>query len=74
MTIVREDTNGPRYLVQVGYTSARDLTSVRSVAVCAGSGGSILQGVDADVYFTGEMQHHEVLAALGSGHNVILCK
>lgn len=60
-------------LVQVGTTAVRDLTSVRSVAVCAGSGASVLQGVDADVYFTGEMQHHEVLAALGTGHNVILC-
>ncbi|KZT72914.1 NGG1p interacting factor 3 [Daedalea quercina L-15889] len=59
--------------IQVGYTPARDLTTVRSVAVCAGSGGSVLLGVDADVYFTGEMVHHEVLAALGSGHNVVLC-
>lgn len=49
-------------------------------------------GVDADVYFTGEMSHvrlsddhevlgsnlclaqHEVLAAVASGRNVILCK
>jgi len=33
----------------------------------------MLLGVDADVYFTGEMSHHEVLAAVASGHNVILC-
>lgn len=33
----------------------------------------MLLGVDADVYFTGEMSHHEVLAAAASGHNVILC-
>ncbi|OSX67035.1 hypothetical protein POSPLADRAFT_1127477, partial [Postia placenta MAD-698-R-SB12] len=59
--------------IQVAYTSARDLTNVQSVAVCAGSGGSVLLGVDADVYFTGEMAHHEVLAAVASGHNVILC-
>ncbi|KAH9837286.1 NGG1p interacting factor 3 [Rhodofomes roseus] len=59
--------------IQVGYTAARDLSTVRSVAVCAGSGGSVLLGVDADVYFTGEMAHHEVLAALGTGHNVLLC-
>ena len=30
---------------------------VRTVAICAGSGGSVLDGVDADVYFTGEMSH-----------------
>lgn len=33
----------------------------------------MLLGVDADVYFTGEMAHHEVLAAVASGHNVVLC-
>ena len=30
---------------------------VTSVAICAGSGGSMLLGVDADVYLTGEMSH-----------------
>lgn len=30
---------------------------VRTVAICAGSGGSVLDGVDADVYLTGEMSH-----------------
>jgi len=33
----------------------------------------MLVGVDADVYFTGEMSHHEVLASVASGRNVILC-
>jgi len=39
----------------------------------------MLLGVDADVYFTGEMSHvglfndHEALAAVASGRNVILC-
>jgi len=33
----------------------------------------MLVGVDADVYFTGEMSHHEVLASAASGRNVILC-
>lgn len=60
-------------IVEVAYTAVRDLDHIQSVAVCAGSGGSILLDVDADVYFTGEMQHHEVLASIGSGHNVVLC-
>jgi putative NIF3 family GTP cyclohydrolase 1 type 2 len=30
---------------------------VQSIAICAGSGGSMLLGVDADVYLTGEMSH-----------------
>eukprot|EP00164_Ancoracysta_twista_P007806 GFYU01011158.1.p1 GENE.GFYU01011158.1~~GFYU01011158.1.p1 ORF type:complete len:283 (+),score=54.80 GFYU01011158.1:75-923(+) len=46
---------------------------VRKVAVCAGSGGSVVRGVkDADVWLTGEMSHHEVLAAIGNGVTVIL--
>ncbi|GBE77470.1 GTP cyclohydrolase 1 type 2/Nif3 [Sparassis latifolia] len=59
--------------IQAAYTSAWDITNVESVAICAGSGSSVLLGVDADVYFTGEMPHHEVLAAVASGRNVILC-
>lgn len=30
---------------------------ITSVAICAGAGGTLLSGIDADVYFTGEMQH-----------------
>lgn len=50
-----------------------DSPGVKSIAICAGSGGSMLTGVNADLYFTGEMAHHEVLAAVSSGTNVILC-
>jgi putative NIF3 family GTP cyclohydrolase 1 type 2 len=28
----------------------------------------------ADLYFTGEMSHHEVLAAIAKGTSVVLCK
>ncbi|OCH90050.1 NGG1p interacting factor 3 [Obba rivulosa] len=59
--------------IQVACTPVRPLSDIRSVAICAGSGGSILLGVDADVYFTGEMSHHEILAAVASGHNIVLC-
>ena len=54
-------------------TSDPNAPVIRTVAVCAGSGGSMFSGVTADVYFTGEMQHHEVLAAVAKGTNVILC-
>ena len=30
---------------------------IKTIAICAGSGGSLLRGVKADLYFTGEMQH-----------------
>jgi dinuclear metal center YbgI/SA1388 family protein len=61
--------------IMVGYplqTQSRT-SPVRSIAICAGSGGSALSGQEADVYFTGEMQHHEVLAAVARGKHVILC-
>jgi putative NIF3 family GTP cyclohydrolase 1 type 2 len=41
--------------VDVGRPLAQK--SIKSVAICAGAGGTLLSGVDADVYFTGEMQH-----------------
>lgn len=34
----------------------------------------MFHGLKADMYFTGEMPHHSVLAALASGGFVILCK
>lgn len=45
---------------------------VTSVALCAGSGGSVLNGIQADLFLTGEMSHHEVLDATQSGIHVIL--
>ncbi|KAH9043674.1 NGG1p interacting factor 3 [Lactarius pseudohatsudake] len=59
--------------VQVALGTDNPNPDVQSIAICAGSGGSMLLGVDADVYFTGEMSHHEVLAAVATGKNVILC-
>lgn len=47
---------------------------ISSVAVCAGSGGSVLRNVVADLYVTGEMSHHEVLHAVYNGTSVILCE
>uniref|UniRef100_A0A452HFY4 NIF3-like protein 1 n=1 Tax=Gopherus agassizii TaxID=38772 RepID=A0A452HFY4_9SAUR len=47
---------------------------VKVAAVCAGSGSSVLQGVEADLYLTGEMSHHEVLDAVARGISVILCE
>ncbi|XP_008831435.1 NIF3-like protein 1 [Nannospalax galili] len=47
---------------------------VKVVALCAGSGSSVLQGVEADLYLTGEMSHHDVLDAASKGINVILCE
>lgn len=52
----------------------KDLESkISSVAVCAGSGASVLRGVDADVHFTGELGHHEALGLIESGTSAIVC-
>ncbi|KAJ4403754.1 hypothetical protein N0V91_006266 [Didymella pomorum] len=51
-------------------TSIGDI-SVKSVGICAGSGGSLLGGLDVDLLFTGEMSHHEALAAIEKGQVVI---
>lgn len=45
---------------------------VNSVAVCAGSGVSVLKNVKSDLYLTGEMLHHDVLDAVHRGIHVIL--
>ena len=46
---------------------------IRTIALCPGSGGSMFKGIEADLYFTGEMTHHEVLAAVERGTGVIAC-
>ncbi|KAI9355301.1 GTP cyclohydrolase 1 type 2/Nif3 [Zopfochytrium polystomum] len=63
--------------VSLPFTAARlsDVT-VRSVGICAGSGASVLAGLagSVDVFLTGEMSHHEVLAAAAAGTAVVLCE
>ncbi|KAF2711749.1 NGG1p interacting factor 3 [Pleomassaria siparia CBS 279.74] len=51
-------------------TSIKDL-SIKSIGICAGSGGSLLGNLDVDLLFTGEMSHHEALAAIEKGQVVI---
>lgn len=44
---------------------------ISSVGICAGSGGSMLNGLDVDLFFTGDLSHHEALAAIEQGKCVI---
>ncbi len=47
--------------------------TVKTIALCAGAGIEALRGVKADCYLTGEMKHHDMLAAVQNGTGVILC-
>ena len=47
---------------------------IREVAVCPGAGGSLFQGLmGPDLFLTGEMRHHDVLAKVSSGASVVVC-
>lgn len=61
--------------VQVALTEKHENpeAKISSVAVCAGSGASVLRGVDADVHFTGELGHHEALGLIENGTSAIVC-
>ncbi|KAH8819694.1 NIF3 NGG1 interactin-like proteing factor 3-like 1 [Xylogone sp. PMI_703] len=44
---------------------------ISSIGICAGSGGSLLNGLDVDLLFTGELDHHSALAAIERGKVVV---
>ena len=49
---------------------------IRSIGICAGSGGHLFgemekAGEEVDLLFTGELSHHEALAAIEKGKCVI---
>lgn len=46
---------------------------VKTIGLCAGSGGSVLRGCKADVHFTGELGHHEALGLVESGVSALVC-
>lgn len=46
---------------------------IETFAVCAGAGGSVFERLaHADLFLTGEMRHHDVLARLSEGQTVVL--
>ncbi|ODQ78963.1 hypothetical protein BABINDRAFT_162049 [Babjeviella inositovora NRRL Y-12698] len=56
----------------VQVATADEHKKISTVALCAGSGGSVFKGVDADLYYTGELSHHEALFFKENGKTVIL--
>ncbi|XP_068263753.1 NIF3-like protein 1 [Nyctibius grandis] len=63
----------PHIRLAVGMGKTLD-SPVKKAALCAGSGSSVLKGMEADLYLTGEMSHHDVLDAVANGISVILCE
>ncbi len=65
-----------RIKMHTGLTHVRvadpGVRSVRTVALCPGAGGSVVGDVEADLYLTGEMRHHRVLAATARGTAVVV--
>ncbi|HET9954713.1 MAG TPA: Nif3-like dinuclear metal center hexameric protein [Polyangiaceae bacterium] len=61
--------------VRLAASAAHDHgASIRRIAFCAGSGGSLFERATADLFVTGELGHHAVLAKLAQGQSVILCE
>lgn len=44
---------------------------INSIGICAGSGGSMFGDLDVDLLFTGELSHHEALAAIENDRAVV---
>jgi putative NIF3 family GTP cyclohydrolase 1 type 2 len=61
-------------LKSIRIASPAEDTPISSVALCAGAGTDAFKGIQADCYLTGEMSHHNALAATLSGSHVILCE
>lgn len=60
--------------VQVGLGRNQDKDQgISTVAICAGSGGSVFRGTKADLYYTGELSHHEALYFTEVGSSVLAC-
>ena len=58
--------------VPQSHSNAESYTvPITSIGLCAGSGGSFLNSLDVDLLFTGELSHHEALAAIEQGKCVV---
>ncbi|CAK7890682.1 hypothetical protein CAAN3_01S00672 [[Candida] anglica] len=60
--------------IQVAVAAGQDKNhQISRIAICAGSGGSVFRGVDADLFYTGELSHHEALYFTETGSSVVAC-
>ncbi|CUM66512.1 uncharacterized protein PRCAT00004178001 [Priceomyces carsonii] len=68
-----KDSLGLKY-VQVGVAKDQDGSQkIKKIAICAGSGGSVFGGITADLFYTGEISHHQALFLTESGSSIIAC-
>lgn len=69
--------NPKGFPIAIPQGKTMDEIEISSVAICAGSGGGLFGGLgkngkeDVDLLFTGELSHHEALAAIEQGKCVI---
>ncbi|AET37445.1 uncharacterized protein Ecym_1197 [Eremothecium cymbalariae DBVPG len=70
---VKKSLNIPH--LQVATKNTLDSHMIQSVALCAGSGSSVFKHLKepVDLYYTGELSHHEILRYREDGKAVILC-
>ncbi|KAL5120909.1 hypothetical protein ACEQ8H_001096 [Pleosporales sp. CAS-2024a] len=69
---VGKGLNNPKgFPIAIPQNSTISDIEISSVGLCAGSGGSLLGNLDVDLLVTGEMSHHEALAAIEKGQVVI---
>ncbi|MCJ1294273.1 hypothetical protein MMC34_005831 [Xylographa carneopallida] len=69
--IARGVGNPKGFPVAIPQTRQVEDIHITTAAICAGSGGSVLKAVDADLLFTGELSHHDALAATERGASVV---
>lgn len=59
--------------LQYASLDSPEVKLIKTVAICAGSGSGVFKGVEADLYYTGELSHHDALALKEQGKSVIVC-
>lgn len=73
LTRLKAQLGLPRLRVAAAAEHTSGAALVRSVAVCAGAGGSVFEKLSGfDLFVTGEMRHHDVRARVQSGSSVVL--
>lgn len=58
--------------LRIAHTKKGKQHKVKTIGVAAGSGGAVLKGIEADLWLTGELSHHDALAAVAAGTCVVL--